>query len=200
MNIGIVTSFAVGGIMLMSIFALNQQVMNNSSGSAIKLMAKHNMDNTVDYVAGDYRHIGYNSGTGPAITKFLDHKFQFWGGMESAVDNNQYRVTYTADTDDKVTSSSNPNDYYLERRVESYDGSSYTLEHTSKFPITHFKMTYINGQGNQASLAGQIKEVHVEIVVETPEPIRYDGDGENPVYDRTIWKQNIRPENLQEIN
>ncbi|MDX1617701.1 MAG: hypothetical protein R3224_02870 [Balneolaceae bacterium] len=201
MNVGIVTSFAVGGLLLLSILSLNRQVMVNSSGSAIKLMSKQNVDNVVDYVAGDFRHIGYNSEVPTPITIFEDDRFQFRGGMESAVDNNTYRVTYHAKPTVQVMATSNPNDYVLERKVELYSGGTFSLEHKTKFPVTHFKIEYINGQGNQATLAGQIKEVRVEIVWETAEPIRYEGeDKENPVYDRTIWKQNIFPENLQDLN
>lgn len=200
MNVGIVTSFAVGGLLLLSILSLNRQVMVNSSGSAIKLMSKQNVDNVVDYVAGDFRHIGYNSEVPTPITVFEEDRFQFRGGMESAVDNNTYRVTWHAKPTVEVKNN-NPNDYVLERKVEKYNGSTFDIAHKTTFPITHFKLTYINGQGNEATLPAQIKEIRVEIVWETAEPIRYDGeDKENPVYDRTIWKQNIFPDNLQDIN
>lgn len=196
MNYAAVISFTVGGILLISVIALNNQVMLTSSDTTMNMIAKRNLDNVADYVVQDFRQIGYNSDINQPISAFTSQKIQFWGGMESSIDNNRYRVTYEADPNDKVTSSKNPDDYYLERRVERYSSGSFTLESTSRFPVNHFELNYFTLQGKTATTAGQIRTIHAEIICETPEPIQNTMGGD-PVYERAIWKQNISPDNLQ---
>ena len=202
MNMSVVTSFAVGGIMLVSVLALSNRLMTNSNKTTLNMLTKMRMDQTADLIANDFKNIGHYYGNNEAITTFKENELTFWGGVyedsSGTWDLTNTRVTYKADSTDKVTHTLNPDDYYLVRRAERMSGGSVAESHVSRFPVTHFEMKYFNAAGSETSTAYLIKSIEVELICEAPEPVGTNSDGSDK-YERAFWKKRFYPENLQEI-
>ena len=198
MNIGIVTSYVIGGFMLISILAFNFSLSSTSQETTISTINQEKRDNLVQILSCDFNGLGYtdNAFNNDPIEESDENEIDFWtspacvdGGDETSGE----RVRLYADASDLVTSTSNPNDFYLYR--EDKNG-------TIKFLVTYFKLTYykknlISGDweeiSNPASSTSQNDvKIEVEAMIESAEPIRYNPDGIG-IYHKTAWKRAFTP-------
>lgn len=203
MNMQIIISFAIGGAMLISILALNNQVMQNSSKSTMDLILKSRLRDASELISNDFKNIGNYYGTEEKVTSFEDDRIVFWGDVyddsTGTWNMTNTRVTYSANPADLVTSSVNPNDYYLTRTIERFAGGAVVETHTSKMVVSHFELKYLNNSGNPANYAPEIKSIEVELICQNMEPVSYDYNNE-PIYVQSLWKKRFFPENMQRLD
>lgn len=188
MNLGIVTSFVIGGLMLLSILAFNINMSNSAQETTLSTITQQKMNAVVDVLSYDLKRIGYNNNDTKTFNKPIlignDDKIEF-----QTSDGN---VTWEAKKTDKVTSSTNPNDYYLSRT----DASG-----TSKFPVMYFELIYLDSKTNNPidvnslSLQSDIS-IEVKIIIESEEPTRSNYSSGINHYHRAVWQRTFVPNNI----
>lgn len=191
MNVGIITSFVVGGLMLLSILAFNGQVLNNSIENSISTINQTKINEIAEFVTNDFQRIGYQTGDANPFIKILEKDVIFEADV---FDGDTYGVTnvrWFFDSSDNVTSSTNPNDYML-KRTGPLTNSTYG---TTEFPVTHFSITYKTANDNVTTNTAIVKKIEVHIVLESPEPYGTDSSGAD-LYHRTVWKRTFVPNNI----
>ncbi len=208
MNMGIITSYIVGGFLLLSILALNLQVFQNTSTATMDTATKNNIDIASDLITNDFQKVGNYYGPDHEVFATIEeNEFVFWSGVYEDPDGywqtNNTKVTWEADPTNKVTTTTNPNDYYLVRTARRY-GSNGSIEktNTTRIPVTYFKVEYLNGEGNPVPSTATniekslIRTIKVKIACESPEPLKINPNAPD-FYSPIIWQKTFYPENLQ---
>tara|TARA_Y100001935_G_scaffold255672_1_gene271228 strand:+ start:32850 stop:33434 length:585 start_codon:yes stop_codon:yes gene_type:complete len=190
MNVGIVTTFLVGGIFLISILSFNQQVLLTTQELTLNSINQNNINDIVTVMTNDFNRIGFNTGSSDPFSRIDDDDIIF---QSDAHDTDNFGVTnvrWYLDTSDPVTTTSNPNDYYL-KRVGPTSANSYG---TIKFPATFFQLKYYTGNGTETSNPEFVRQVEVQLIVETGEP--YSVSSSVKEYPKSVWKRIFVPNNI----
>lgn len=198
MNIGIVTSFIVGGILLISMLNLNRSVNQFSSSSTMNLVNQESMKRMTQLMEDDFQKIGHNipNFASPFITA-NDNRISFRSDLYFGDDQAFSIVTWEM-TPDENDVTDNPNDYILKRSNYTPGGIEIM---TNEYSATHFKVEYLNQQGNPVINPNvntdRIFQVRVELIVESGYPIMQNGKEK---YDRRVWTKTFFPANVQFLN
>lgn len=190
MNTGIVITFVIGGLFMISILAFNVQVTNQTQELTLGALNQNTLDNLVDVLANDFDKIGFNSGTSVPFTTIQSQNIIF---QADVYDNDSYSSTdirWYFDSSDPVSTSSNPNDYYLKREGPIGTSSYGTIE----FPVTYFYMIYYTADGTPTTNKSAVKKIEVELIVETGEAYTITSSVQE--YPRLIWKRTFVPNNI----
>lgn len=191
MNAGsLMISFVIGGILLVAILSFNVQLMSNTQEVALTSYARTNLNNVVEILDNDFNKIGFNAGNAVPFTIIDNDRIIF---QADVFDNDSYGSTdieWYLDTSDPVTTTTNPNDYYL-KRVGPYGTSSYG---TLKFPVSQFRITYYTANGTVTYDKTAVKKIEVELIIESGEP--YSINKSNVEYPRLVWKRIYVPNNI----
>ncbi len=179
MNIGIVTSFIIGGLLLLSILQLNTRVLENSSQSTLNLMAKNNVETVSEILSHDLRKVGYGT-SGGAISTANTQRFAFVADIDNdgAIDN----LIWEYDTTAAIAETENPHDHPLYRIVNS-DTS------VLKTATTSFTFTYYDSLDAVTTTPGDVRHLKIEVACESPAP--YGND-----YPESTWERRFSPVNL----
>lgn len=201
MNVGIVTSFVIGGLMLISILTLNVQTTQYSSDSTLEIVTKVRMETISEILSNDFQKIGQGlpSGASPFIT-LESNRIQFRADAFYDDERSFSTITWDFRSNESFTSSTNPTDYKL-RRSDVISGS---LTNTSQdFGVSHFEISYLNQNGDAVTgLPGNknlIRKIKVQIILESFESATTDAAGD-PIYKRIMWSKIFYPENVQYLN
>lgn len=179
MNLSTVTSFLIGGILLISILRLDASVHTRSDRSTLDLMAKTNTETIADVISYDLRNAGYRVG-GNVFTTISPHALTFFGDIN--FDGVTDRVTWIYKTNRDVNSTQNPDDHYLYRIVNN-DTSDFSMA------TTNFTLTYYNADGHITNDPEHVTGVKVELICQSPAPSNGD-------YPESAWEKTIYPINL----
>ncbi len=198
MNIGIVTSYVIGGFMLISILAFNISLNTSGQETTISTINQEKRDNLVQLLSCDFNGLGYSDDVfnNDPIQESEEDRIEFRTSpacVDSGNDTAGEMITLYADATDLATSTTNPNDFYLYR--EDKNG-------TTQFLVTYFNLTYyrkniVTGDweeiSNPASLTSQREiKIRVETMIESEEPIRISPQGDY-IYHRTAWTREFIP-------
>ncbi|MEX0845425.1 MAG: hypothetical protein WD022_09080 [Balneolaceae bacterium] len=192
MNPGFVTSFVIGGLMLLSILAYQMNMASSTQETTLSTINQYNLDNLVEIMSADFERIGFKDNNSnetfedPILAASDDEKLEF------KISDTGATIIWYADPNDPVSSSSNQDDYYL-YRIES--GTT-----TSWFPVTYFQLTYkkfndLTREWDVTADPTEATRVEVEVIIESQEPIRSKKSGQNS-YHRTAWKKTFTPNNI----
>ncbi|RNC85712.1 MAG: hypothetical protein ED557_02765 [Balneola sp.] len=191
MNIGIVTSFAIGGILMISILAFNGRVLSQSAENTVSVSTQIKLNEIIELVNNDFNRIGFGTGTSDPFVKIEADDIIF---EADAFDGDSYGVTnirWEFDKAAQVTTTKNPNDFYL-KRTGPITGSTYG---ETRFPVAHFSVVYKTANDAVTTNTATVKKISVEIIIESPEPYSKSSDGTD-LYQRTVWKRTFVPNNI----
>lgn len=210
MNLGLVTSYIIGGIILLSILAMNMSLSNSSTEITLTQVTREKAASVSEMIAHDIQKMGYNreEKTNTILTKALEHKIEFNSNIDNSEDNTVETVSWEfhIDPDLEVGSTKNPNDYILLRTVK--DASDNVIDKTPiGVGVTEFKIQYYDEYGKPVSDAlsdpqsniSSIKQLYVKLALESGEPI-YSNSGGDGRYIKTVWEKRFSPPNLETIN
>ena len=196
MNIGLITSFAVGGLFLITILSFNQQLNSTGQEFVLNTINQDSMNEMVTLITNDFNKIGYKSSTSDFFVRTESENIVF---KADAHDNDSFGVQsirWYLDRDDPVTATTNPDDYYL-KRVGPINTSE--ANGTLKFPVTYFQIDYFTGTGNSTTDKSQVRQVQVQVIVASAEPYSVSNNSEK-VYPQNIWKRKFVPNNINFSN
>lgn len=190
MNPGIVISFVIGGLMLLSIAAFNINLAQTSQEITITSINHSRVNDIAEVMVYDFERLGYNANptlftSSKPIVKSTSQEIEF-----SVSDTDV--IHWYVNPSQQVNSTTNPNDFYLYRN----DGTNIT-----SFPVTHFELNYFDSDNNVLSNPSSITDlrdfrIEVEIIIESSEPARSNlGSGQNQ-YARTVYRRTFIPANV----
>ena len=115
-DIELAGSFIIGGMLLLSIFSLNADIMETATLNNLGTNAQQNVTTIVSILEYDFSKIGYRVPPGTAaITALSDTTIAFIGDVDN--DNSVDSVSYYLGPKSEPSESENPNDRYLYRKI-----------------------------------------------------------------------------------
>lgn len=199
MNLGLITSFIVAGIIMISIMAMNMSVSQSSVELTLNQMNKVKLNDVAQILSYDLPKIGYNrEGLTPVMIEKADsNTLWFYSNIDNSLDESVELIKWEL-TDQEVTATGNPNDRRLMRSV---DGDQSFID----LGVTRFRLNYYSTSGSDTPMAvpvpagslTDIRQITVEVMVESAEPmnknVQTGGD-----YLRSVWEKRFSPINLRE--
>lgn len=207
MNTGLITSFIVAGILMVSIINMNTSVVNSSSELTMTQFTRERMASISRMISEDIQKMGYNrtGKTDPILQVANSHKIKFHSNIDNSTDNSVEVITWEFRKDLEITSSKNPSDRVLHRIVKNEDGSEHVTE--IMLGVTEFQIGYYNDYGVllsdslttpvDAALWDNLKQFYIKLKVESPEKIVTGSKGEGH-YITSVWEKRFSPPNLEE--
>jgi hypothetical protein len=179
MNMGLITSFVIGGMMLLAMVALSSRISENAGNTSLDLMAKSNVSTITEIVQNDFRRIGFGvAGTAISAMSANDITFQTTFNTDSTL-----TIRWHYDLADSVVESDNPDDRPLYRIVNG-ESSDISLV------ITDFNMTFLDATGTVTAVPANVRSIRVRITCASP--VGYDG-----YFGLGYWEGVITPRALQ---
>lgn len=179
MNIGLITSFVIGGMMLLAMLTLSSRISENAGNTTLDLMAKSNVSTITEIVQNDFRRIGFGvPGTAITAMSATDITFQSTFNSDSTL-----IIRWQYDTNLSVAGTDNPDDHPMFRIV---DGESSDIS----LVITDFNMTYLDASGNVTAVPANVRSIRVSITCASP--VAY-----NEYFGLGHWEGVITPRALQ---
>lgn len=209
MNLGLITTYVVAGVLFVAIVMMNLNLSSNSSELTLTQITKEHVSTVSEMVSYDITKIGYAQGG--KVTDFTNPITGNPYTMISYADSN--KVTFNGDvdndgsidtitwelTDDEVATTENPNDFILVRKQG-------TEETEIKVGVTRFSISYYDAYGEQKTnrmstpISGSdlenIKQIEIELVLESRETISYR-PGDVGRYISSAWQKRFTPRNLE---
>lgn len=203
MNLGLVTSFIIAGVLTLSILTMNINFSHSSTKLTMSQITQQRTSEISDILRNDIPKIGYNGTNNgiktedDALTDASSTKIEF----ESDIDNEDSdieTVRWEFKTSSPVNSTKNPNDYILTRTV---NGGQTEI----KNGVTNFQIVYYDEDWNKidAEVLGgsqaernKVRHIKISLTVQSPEPI----GGANNIdteYLSSTWEQTFSPINLR---
>jgi hypothetical protein len=197
MNINVLTTFIIAGILFLMLAYMNRGVSNNSNELIVSQSKQAQKIDIQSIISNDFPKIGFdfNTSIDSLIVEADSSKIVFKSNLDNSSDGSIERVTWEFSTDD-VTSTSNPNDKILRRTVDS-DITEILLG------VTTFRIDYYDSYGSTTPLStplstvdiDNLRQIQVTIEVQSAELVSptYGGDSN---YITTIWTKRFTPRNL----
>jgi len=180
----ILGSTIVGGILMLSLFRINDTAVENAYTGNGELTAQTSLATIVQILEYDFRKIGYcadwnkipNPSQAIISADSTQIKFLTDVDFDGTVDSIRYYLGPTSE----LTNSPNPRDRYLYRVVNTEAPVGVNLG------VTQFRLNFFNVIGNKLnfpiSQPGEIYTMQIDITVE-------DVDAYNKQYSTAFWRQ-----------
>jgi len=180
----ILGSTIVGGILMLSLFRINDTAVENAYTGNGELMAQTSIATIVQILEYDFRKIGYcadwNKIPNPSQAIISADSTQIKFLTDVDFDGNVDSIKYYLGPTSELTNSPNPRDRYLYRVVNTEAPVGVNLG------VTQFRLNFFNVIGNKLnfpiSQPGEIYTMQIDITVE-------DVDAYNKQYSTAFWRQ-----------
>ena len=158
----LVGSFILAGFVMLMGLRLNANVANSNDSYRADVIVQESLVSLVQSIEFDFRKMGYGVADPTTVILRADSTHITF---LSDVDNNGTVDTVEWYLGGPITSTPNPNDRILYRRVGKPSGSNLV----GSLPgVTKFTMKYLNQDGQSTTLLGQIWIVETSLRVESP--------------------------------
>ncbi len=174
-------SFLIGGMLLLSILALNASIMETATMNSLGTNAQENVTVIVSILDYDFRKMGYRVASGTsAITTMTGTTITFLGDVDDngSVDTVNYYLGPTSEP----TSTDNPNDRFLYRNV---NGTAIDVA----LGMTTWNLSYYGADGAVTATPANVRSIRVTFTVQSM--IAFD-----TTYGEARWEGRFSPKNL----
>jgi len=213
MNMAMVTSFIVGGILLLSIAMVNINIANSGAELTLTQITRDRLETVTAMLDDDIPNMGYDleQPTDTILTFADENRIQFYRNLcrnperDSATMNcdEPERITWEFFKDQKPANARNEGHGTLIRVVEAVGIAPDTTRIESG--VTNFNIRYFNAHGrpldqnlsvpvNETDLR-DIKQLYMQLEVQSNEQI--PGRSNSDRYIRTVWEKRFSPRNLE---
>jgi hypothetical protein len=206
MNTGLLTSYIIAGIILISLMMMNIRVSTSSAEITLTHLTREKALSVTELLYYDIPNMGYDQlNTTPEIITIADsNKIQFYRRIDPESPGDPDLITWEL-TDTAIPETENPNDKVLIRTVEKGGNVEITKIRQG---VTRFQLWYFDEQGlstlpedgeflstpvSSANL-DDIKQVYIALELQSAEPLRNNSD--NLHYIRSAWEKRFSPNNL----
>ena len=196
MNFGLFTSITIGGLLLLTIFALQERYMQNSIDLTMDETTMQDVHTLQEIINYDFKKIGYDRTRkiNSAITLADSNRIDFKANLDNTgpVENVEWNFS-----NDQVLSSENPFDHVL-TRDENGVKTTFNSAVVVKFHITYYQ------KGSDTPMAfpitgsslNEIRRIKVELICESMVPSIGDNANQKPHYIPSTWQEVFTPLNL----
>lgn len=211
MNLGIVISYIIAGMILLSIAMMNIRVQNSSAELTITQIVREHVVSVTDMLNDDLPNMGYdvnrttlqNDDVGNIILHFAnEERIRFYRNLSNDPTRTPDRITWEIIDDNPVPG--NPNIKTLARIIE-FESAGTPDTTKIRLGVAEFQLRYydtvgaplgsnIASPGSGSSLS-DVKQIHVLLEVQSREPVfnRATGPGR---FVRTVWEKRFTPSNI----
>lgn len=208
MNPGLVISFIIAAMLMLSIVRMNLRVSTSSIEITLTQITREKLKNVVEMLNDDIPNMGYNieTKTDPVLTHASGNKIQFYRNVYNNPDRDPELITWEYLPAEELSNTVNPDDRLLIRIEENSTlGVIDTTRITSG--VTEFNLRYydLHGQdlsGNMsspgavpASLAG-VRQIYMEIEVQSAEPV-FSNVTDSGRFIRSVYEKRYSPPNIE---
>lgn len=205
MNLGLITSYIIAALLLLSILAMNLNVQSSSAELTITQMTKERLTNISTMLNDDLPNMGYDvdkssmESMGAILLDADENRIEFYRNIHSDLTKDPDRVVWEL-LDESPPNANNPNVKTLIRVVIDATGADTTHIRSG---VTNFELRYYNTVGSILTdnlpppvTTGDVKQIHLRLELQADEKIynRASSDGR---YIRSVWEKRYTPPNLQ---
>lgn len=208
MNPGMITSFLIAGLLILAIGRMNIRLGNHSTELTLTHLNREYLTQVTELLHEDFPNMGYDvkQPTDPVLLHADSSRISFFRNVYRDSSRTPQTVTWEF-TDQHLASTKNPNDRAL-IRVEA-DTAFVTSDTTwIRSGVTKFHLSYFSdtqgkpmsqkmnpAPGNNPTELDRVRQVHVEIELQSREPIQ-TGDTGATRYLRSVYDRRFTPRNL----
>jgi|AntRauTorcE11897_2_1112592.scaffolds.fasta_scaffold03919_4 hypothetical protein len=195
MSTGIATSFAIGGLLLLSILFLNLNMSQSSTSLTLRQITQQNIQATSQILTHDFSKIGFDQykNIDDPIIAADSNRIVFKSNIDDS--SATETVEWFYNTSAPVSSSANPDDYSLQRSIDG-------LTTDINVGITAFKMTFLDENStviptpiSTQSDRNRIRQITVEATVSSKEQLGKIGSDDGETIHST-WTKTFSPKNI----
>lgn len=220
MNLGIVTSYIIAGVIILGIVSMNLRVQNSGAELTISQMNRQYVADISDMLNDDLSNMGYNvngitrdpDGDVQVLVCAQSNRIRFYRNLCetdfecSNEDRRPERIEWRLLNEDEI-SLTNTAHRTLRRTVETFDddGSVVSEEQTDiNVGVTQFDIQYYDVVGSNTNITGlgcgstvpNVRQFKVTLEVQSAEKIFHRAAGEGR-FVRSVWEKRFTPTNLQ---
>ena len=201
MNLGIVTSYIIAGLLLVTITSMTMSLNKSSAELTMTQNKKEHMRSVSEMLSYDIPKIGYNLvsviDSADVIQKADSAEIWFYSNIDNSIDGSVETIKWKF-TNNQVGSTTNPNDFKLVRTQDNQK-TEITLG------VTKFRIWYYDSYGSSTPMStpisnanlSDIKQIEIEIIMQSSEQI-LNTLGLSGRYVTTSWKKRFSPVNLRD--
>lgn len=220
MNLGIVTSYIIAGVIILGIVMMNFRVQNSGAELTLSQVNRQYVTDIADMLNDDLSNMGYDvndvtrnpeTGTVRVLDCAKSDEIRFYRNlcetdMECA-DGTRIPEQITWKLLPGEISTSNPNQRTLRRTVTVLDATNKVVSEEStdiSIGVANFNIEYFETVGSNTNVTGlgcgsnvpNVKQLKVTLEVQSRERIiqRASDDGR---FIRSVWEKRFTPTNLQ---
>lgn len=224
MNLGIVTSYIIAGVIILGIVMMNFRVQNSGAELTLSQMNRQYVTDIADMLNDDLSNMGYDVNDvtrdpdNPEEVRILmcaqSDRIRFYRNLCqtddecSNEDRLPERIEWRLLTEDEI-STSNPDHRTLRRTVSELDDNDNVVPESVEVTdinigVTQFNLQYYKTVGSNSEDTGlgcgtnvpDVRQIKVTLEVQSAERIiqRASDDGR---YIRSVWEKRFTPTNLQ---
>ncbi|NIT61998.1 MAG: hypothetical protein GWN00_39125 [Aliifodinibius sp.] len=205
---GLVTSYVIGGILLIGILALNMSLSNSSTELTLTQTTREKAKGIKEMLNHDIQKIGYNRNnkTSPLLVEADSHKIEFRSNIDNSTDNSVELITWEFTS--TLVGNGNPNAYVLKRTVRDADTGNIISETPIRLGVTNFNIKYFNEYGKSVSShmatpvastdLNDIRQLYITLELQSTAKV-YQNSGSDGRFVRTIWEKRFSPPNLEDV-
>jgi len=207
MNLGLITSYVIAGIILLAILSMNMSVSSSSNEITLTQITRDRAASISDMLSNDVQKMGYNrkKTTDPILTVAEGNKIQFRSNIDNSTDNSVEIITWEF-TNTAASNTKNPNDKVLMRTVRDASSGSLISQTPIKSGVTKFRISYYEKYGAarkdsvstplSSSEMGNVKQLYISLELQSHEKI-YKSSGGSGRYVTSVWEKRFSPPNLE---
>ncbi len=208
MNMGLVTSYVIGGILLIGILALNMSMSNSSTELTLTETTREKATGVQEMITHDIQKMGFNrnSKTSPVLVEADNQKIAFRSNIDNSSDNSVELITWEFTS--TAVGNGSPNAYVLKRTVEDVDTGSIISETPIRLGVTNFNIKYLDEYGQPVSNhmatpvassdLNNIRQLYITLELQSTAKV-YNNAGDDGRFIRTIWEKRFSPPNLEDV-
>ena len=181
MNMGLVISTIVGGLLMLAMIGLNTRVTQSAGLKTLQFATKAKVEAVSAYVTADLRQVGAGITTGNQIVQLSEHNLMF---RRSDINGGIQTVRWVWDQSVDDTQSQNPRDRKL-FRIQGSDTTDFGSG------IVSFRYRYFDANGDSTLTPSEVKRIRVRMIVESN--VSYMNE-----WARSYWETDITPRGLQD--
>lgn len=208
MNLGLITSFIIAGMLLLGIAMMNINVQGSSAELTITRMVKSHVDGVSSIINDDIPNMGYDvnrttmDSKGAIITYADTSRISFYRNLSQNPAAEPDLVTWEFMKSQEVSSSKNPNHRVLVRTV--IDGETGEEDRNEiRNGVTRFDIFYYTEPGstnpmprpNGTDNVNNIRQIHIIMEMQSAEPIHRRAS-DSGRYIRSVWDKRYTPPNI----
>jgi hypothetical protein len=180
MNISLIISSIIGGLLMLAMIGLNTRVSQNAGQKTMQFATKAKVEAISAYITADLRQVGAGITTSSPITQIGEHNLAF---RRIGANGSQETVRWVWNPTVHDLVSPNPRDRKL-YRIAGNDTTDFGSG------IVSFRYRYLTATGDSTLTPSAVRRIRVRMIVESN--VSYMDE-----WARSYWETDITPRSLQ---